>query len=190
MPHLILASSSPQRQGLLEGLGIPFDVVPSEVEEALCTERDPAVRAGVLARMKAEDVYKKRPKDWVLGCDTLVVSKEGSLLEKPVDEEHAREMLERLSGGESFVHSGLCLIASGVKAHEGVSTSRVTFKPLSKQDLNWWISTGLWKDRSGAFQIEGPGQFLIEHLEGDWTGVVGLPVSLFGRLMREAGVSW
>ncbi|MBU2213334.1 septum formation protein Maf [Patescibacteria group bacterium] len=185
MQHLILASSSPQRSRLLESLGFPFDAIPSDVDEALCQEEHPETRAVTLARLKAEDVFKRHTDAWVIGSDTLVVSPQGYILEKPLDEVHAREMMKHMSGGVSLVHSGLCLIGQD-GAHEGISTSHVRFRPLSKGDIDWWISLGLWDGRSGSFQIEGPGQMLIEELIGDWSGVVGLPLYLLGDLMRKA----
>ena len=200
MQPLILASASPQRRTLLQGLGISFEVMPSSVDEKSHPEKaDPAVRAQILAREKANDVAAKMPGRWVLGCDTLVVAPDGSILEKPSDADDARRMLRLQSGGVSLVHSGLTLISPEGARHvgvwhakalffEGCSSSRVHFKKLSCAEVAWWIQTNQWKDRSGAFQIDGLGQLLIEHLEGDWTSVVGLPVFLFGELVEQAGL--
>lgn len=185
---IILASASPQRRALLQGLGIPFDVQPSSVDEKSHPEKsDPAARAQVLAREKAQDVAAKRKNRWVLGCDTLVVATDGSILEKPTDAEDARRMLRLQSGSVSVVHSGLTLISPEGKIFEGISSSRVHFKALSDAEVEWWIGTNQWKDRSGSFQIDGLGQLMIEYLEGDWTSVVGLPVFLLGELLRKAG---
>ncbi len=185
--RIILASASPQRRELLQGLGLSFEVMPSSVDESACAEKDPAVRASVLARLKAEDVHALHPDACVIGCDTLVVSADGTLLEKPVDAADAERMLRLQSGNISTVHSALCVIGSdGIQ--DGISSSHVRFKKLSEEDVVWWISTGQWKDRSGAFQIDGRGQLMIEKIEGDWTGVVGLPVYLLGELMKKAGV--
>ncbi len=187
MPHsLILASASPQRKELLAGLGVSFDVIPSRVDEADCPERDPAKRAQVLSARKARDVAKGRKDRWVLGSDTLVVAADGTLLEKPKDAADARRMIGLHSGMTCVVHSGLCLIGPEGKEYEGLSSSSVTFKQLSVAETDWWIDTGLWEGRSGGFQIDGLGQLLISHIEGDWTGIVGLPVYLFGELCRKA----
>jgi len=172
----------------LEELGIQFEVIASDVDETLCELEDPIKRAQVLARLKAEDVYAKYPDYYVIGSDTLVVSHKGNLLEKPQDKHHAREMLREQSGGVSQVHSAISLLAPKSKKFEGVETSHVHFRTLTDEELDWWISLGLWKDRSGSFQIEGEGEKLIEHLEGDYTGVVGLPMGLLRRLLEEAGV--
>jgi septum formation protein len=187
--RIILASASPQRRQLLEGLHVKFEVMPSTFAESDHPERDPASRAKVLARMKAQEVHGRVPDACIIGCDTLVVAPDGTLLEKPADAKDAERMLRLQSGGVSTVHSALCVIGSkGI--HEGISSSRVQFKALSDADISWWLSTGQWKDRSGAFQIDGPGQLMIERIEGDWTGVVGLPVFLLGQLLEEEGVKW
>ena len=185
--RIILASASPQRRELLQGLGLSFDVLPGSIDESFCTEKDPVLRATALARMKAQDVHAFHPDACVIGCDTLVVSADGILLEKPVDAADAERMLRLQSGNVSIVHSALCVIGpSGIQ--EGISSSRVYFKKLSEEEIASWIATNQWKDRSGAFQIDGNGQLMIEKIEGDWTGVVGLPVYLLGELMKKAGV--
>lgn len=185
---IVLASSSPQRRSLLAGLGVDFIVDPSNVDEDACTERDPLKRAAHLSRLKAQDVMGRHPGACVIGCDTLVVSPTGELLEKPVDAADARRMLIMQSGGVSVVHSGLCVVTPDGSAYEGLSSSEVEFAPLSEGSIDWWIDTGQWQNRSGGFQIDGPGQMMIARIQGDWTGIVGLPVFLLGQLMEQAGV--
>lgn len=186
MESVILASASPQRKALLEGLGLPFTVAVSTVDEDGHPERSPRDRALVLAQMKAQEVAAKHPGAFVIGCDTLVVTADGDLHEKPANADEARRMIGKQSGRACVVHSGLCVIGpSG--AYSDVSSSTVHFTELSSEQIDWWISTNLWQGRSGAFQIDGPGQLMIEKLEGDWTSVVGLPVFLLGRLLEQAG---
>ncbi|MFA6038809.1 MAG: Maf family protein [Candidatus Peribacteraceae bacterium] len=185
---LILASASPQRKTLLEGLGLPFDVIPSTLDEGVHPEwDDPARRARLLAELKAKEVALAHPRDWVIGCDTLVESPDGVIFEKPRDEREARAMVAAQSGRTSVVHSGLFVITPEGAHVEGVSSSRVRFKQLTEGELDWWIRTNQWQGRSGSFQIDGLGQLMIEEITGDWTGVVGLPVFLLGELLREAG---
>lgn len=188
--HLVLASASPQRKTLLEGLGLSFTVVPSGIDESTIAENDPARRALLLAHLKAKDVASQRPDAFIIGCDTLVVTSGGKLLEKPQNASEARMMLALQSGNVSVVHSGLCVVAPDGRSFDGVSSSAVTFKVLSADELDWWIATGLWQGRSGAFQIDGQGQLMIEKVEGDWTGIVGLPVFLLGKLLEEVGCDW
>lgn len=184
---IVLASASPQRKSLLAGLGLSFDVVPSAVDESSCTEADPGTRAVLLARLKAEDVAAVSKNAWIIGCDTLVVSAGGTLLEKPRDADDARRMLSLQSGSTSVVHSGLCVLSPDGRRAEGLSSSDVTFHALSEAEIDAWIDRGMWKDRSGAFQIDGIGQYLIEQIRGDWTSIVGFPVFLFGELMEQLG---
>jgi len=188
MERLILASASPQRTVLLERMGITFEVIPSNIDESLCVETDPIARAKMLASMKAEFVAQKHPSAWVIGCDTLVVSSENELLEKPRDEEDARAMLGKQSGTISHVHSALSLLRGEDDRYEGLSSSEVHFIELTQEDIDWWINTGLWQGCSGAFQIEGPGERLFKAVIGDWAGVVGLPVDLLRKLMAEANI--
>lgn len=188
MQPLILASSSPQRKTLLEGLGIDFVIIPSRFNEMDHPEKDPAKRAQYLAREKASDVASMHRGRWVLGCDTLVVADDGTLLEKPLDAADARRMLLLQSGRTSVVHSALALISPDGVVHEGLSSSDVKFKTLSGDEIDWWIESGIWENRSGAFQIDGQGQLMIQEICGDWTSIVGLPVFLFGELAAKAGL--
>ena len=185
---LVLASASPQRKQLMAGLGVPFDVYVTGVEdESDVTHTDPVERAQFFARQKAERARAVHPDAWIIGCDTLVVAADGTLLEKPLNAGDARAMLQLQSGKTSLVHSGLCVVNPQGDVHEGLSTSSVTFKSLSPQEVDWWISTKLWEGRSGSFQIDGPGQLMIERLEGDWSSVVGLPLFLLGELLKKTG---
>jgi septum formation protein len=186
MAQLILASASPQRKTLLEGLGVSFDVIPSTVDEQSIGLKDPGKRAVKLAQLKAEDIARTHPHAWVIGCDTLVVAPDGLLLEKPMDDDEARSMITRQSGGVSVVHSGLSLRSPEGKEWSGLSSSSVHFRTMQKKDIDWWVETRLWEGRSGAFQIDGLGQLMIERIDGDWTSIVGLPVYLLGELMRKA----
>jgi len=187
--NMILASASPQRKTLLAGLGVRFTVDPSSVDEDAHPELEPRARSLILSELKARDVAVRHPGCVVIGCDTLVVAPNGTLLEKPKDESDARRMLTLQSGGTSIVYSGLTVINQPGEAFTDVSSNAVTFKTLSEADIDWWISTNQWRDRSGSFQIDGLGQLMISKLEGDWTSVVGFPVFLFGELMRKAGIS-
>lgn len=187
MPRIILASASPQRKTILASLGVSFDVVPSSLAESECAEQDPVKRAVLLACMKARDIARMHKDAIVIGCDTLVVGPDGSLLEKPTDEADARCMMAIQSGGRSVVHSGLCVIGTDGRSHEGVSSSAVFFKKLDPKEIDTWIDSRLWQDRSGSFQIEGRGQLLIEKIEGEFYSIVGLPVFLLRELLSKAG---
>lgn len=188
--HLVLASASPQRKSLLKGLGLSFDIHPSHFDESNCDKVDAKDRAIHLAFHKAASVNESFPDSFVIGCDTLVVSEDGILLEKAPDAATARAAIVALSGKTAEVHSALSIVDPDQKHHEDISSSRVTFKELTEEEIDWWIGTELWKDRSGSFQIDGPGQLMISNIEGDWSSVVGLPVYLLGELFSKAGYNW
>ncbi len=167
-------------------LGLPFEVSPSTVDEPAHPEQVPSVRARQLARLKAEDVATRHPHDTVIGCDSVVETADGHLLEKPIDAADAERMIRLLSGRQAHCHSGICVIRNG-QAAVGLCTTAVTFAPLSDEMVAWWIAHGGWEGCAGAFQIEGRCQLLIRKIEGDFTSVVGLPVYVLGSLLQEVG---
>jgi septum formation protein len=171
---LILASTSPRRRQILEQLGIPFDVVPPNYEEA---DEDPVAHAVGKARSVA-GAAEDRP---VLGCDTEVVCS-GRVYGKPDNEADAEAMLESLAGKTHEVVSGLALITPAwEEVHREVT--RVTFRPLTPRDLAHYVASGEWEGRAGAYAIQGLGGSLVERIEGDYLNVVGLPGALLVRLL-------
>jgi septum formation protein len=178
-PPLVLASQSPQRRAILEQLRIPFDVVtPDYVEHG----EDPVEHAAGKARSVDGG---ERP---VLGVDTVVVCA-GRVLGKPSDVSEAEQMLETLGGQAHEVVSGLCLrTAAWEELHS--ETTRVTFRPLTARDIAFYLSTDEWRERAGAYAIQGAGAGLVERVEGDYLNVVGLPAALLIRLLatRFSGI--
>jgi septum formation protein len=175
-PPLLLASTSPRRRQILEQLRIPFDVLAPAYEE---TEEDPVAHAVGKARSVAAEA-DGRP---VLGCDTEVVCA-GRVYGKAAGPEEAEEMLESLSGRTHEVVSGLALITPGwEEVHREVT--RVTFRELTPRDIAWYVGSGEWEGRAGAYAIQGQGAALVERVEGDFFNVVGLPAALLVRLLAE-----
>jgi septum formation protein len=172
--RLILASRSPQRKAILEQLGIPFEVRPQGVEE-LITGAAPEALVLENARRKARGAAAGGD-DTVLGVDTEVLI-EDELLGKARSKEEARGFLERLSGRSHTVLGGLVLIADGAE-RTGVAATQVTFRTLSRELVDWFLATGEWRERAGAYAIQGRGAALVERIEGDYWNVVGLPVPL------------
>lgn len=193
----ILASQSPQRREILDKLGIQFEVIPSDFDESTITECDPAKRAELLAEAKAKEVAAKHPDRWVIGVDTLVVSEDGQLLEKPIDADDARRMLKLHSGRTSVVHSGICLISQkskGKSQKRHISSAYVTFRDLTDEIIEDWVQSDLWQERSGAFQIELPNVRSSEEIEnhplicglnGEFETVVGFPIKSFEEIIRQ-----
>lgn len=180
-PTLVLASRSPRRKQLLEMLGIPVLVAVSDVQEIPLPNERPADYTRRLARDKARAV----PGALVLGADTTVVV-DGELLEKPVDEADAVRMLSRLQGRRHEVITSVCLIANG-REHEAQDVTTVFFRPASTALLEAYVATGEPMDKAGAYGIQGPGAALVERIEGDFFGVMGLPIRLVLDLLAQAG---
>lgn len=176
VPRLVLASRSPQRRAILDQLGVPFEVAVPEVEEA--TEGDPATLVLENALRKARSVPAAPAP--VLGVDTLVAL-EGRTLGKPRDQRQALEFLTALSGREHEVHSGLALLGTDGERLER-ATTRVRFRNLAQPELDWYLASEEWRERAGGYAIQGRGAALVEHIEGDYWNVVGLPVSLLVRM--------
>jgi septum formation protein len=170
---LVLASRSPQRRAILEQLGIPFEVHAPDVEELTVGEPERVVFEN--ARRKASAAAPEGDRR-VLGVDTTVLI-DGELLGKPSGKDEARGFLERLSGRNHTVLSGLCLL-SGETERGGVADTHVTFRTLSPELVEWYLGTGEWRERAGAYAIQGHGAALVERIDGDYWNVVGLPVPL------------
>ena len=185
---LILASASPRRREILASLGLEFHAVVPEVDEV--TKGDPNYVVLENARRKAATGLAAAPEGAVaLGVDTEVVLA-GRTLGKAVDLSQARERLEALSGRTHSVLGGM--VALGPKRvgsepgeRSGVAHSEVTFRRLDEPDLEAYLASGEWRDRAGAYAIQGLGSILVERVEGDFSNVVGLPVRLLRKLLPE-----
>ena len=183
---LILASASPRRQELLRNAGIVFDVQPAHINEDPLEGEQAKDCAERLAREKALAIAKKRPNDAVLGADTLVVI-DNQILNKPVDAADAIRMLRLLSGRIHQVVTGVCLVANGQPSVSSETTS-VTMSEISEKEINDYVATGEPMDKAGAYAIQGIASRWIPRIEGDYSNVVGLPVALVYRMLRQAGV--
>jgi septum formation protein len=203
-PKLILASASPRRREMLAGLGVEYEAVATAVEE-LTAGAAPEELVVENARRKAVvglRLAADPPGSVALGVDTEVVL-DGRLLGKAVREEEARERLAALSGRTHEVLSGVCLVSgdrvwgstgsAGTSPHStpeeaervGVARSLVTFIDLKDRTLERYIASGEWRDRAGAYAIQGLGSTLVARLEGDFSNVVGLPLQLLLELAPE-----
>jgi septum formation protein len=208
---LILASSSPRRQELLRAAGIEFTVDAADLPEVPHPGEPAQQFAERMAREKAHKVAPRRgrPGEWVLAADTVVFVN-GEILGKPADAPNpaaaAARMLRLLSGGEHKVITGVCLVDSGQwTVATGQKDSAVDRKPsaadfaaseitrvwmdaLSEDDIRDYIATGEPLDKAGAYAIQGRASRWIPRIEGCYFNVVGLPVPLVYRMLRERGV--
>jgi septum formation protein len=182
VPILVLASASPRRRELLRSAGIAFEVQPADIPENPFPGEGAEEYAERLAREKALAVAKLRPKECVLGADTVVVV-DGQILGKPSDSADAARMLRMLSGREHQVITGVCLVCPGqpVVASE---TTLVTVSEITDQEIADYVASGEPMDKAGAYAIQGIASRWIPRIEGDYSNVVGLPVALVWRMLR------
>jgi septum formation protein len=179
---LVLASRSPQRQAILSQLGVPYRVAePDYDEQALPVRPSELVEAHSLG--KARSVVRVPGDGAVLGVDTAVVI-DDDVLGKPTDAVHARMMLDRLAGREHVVCSGLTLRTDELEVTRHASTV-VRFGTWTPDELDAYVELGEWQGRAGGYAIQGRAAALVECVSGDYSNVVGLPVALLVRLLRD-----
>ncbi|MGE0102555.1 MAG: nucleoside triphosphate pyrophosphatase [Blastocatellales bacterium] len=179
---LILASASPRRAELLKAAGIEFNVRVADVDESILPGESPADYVLRLSIDKARAVA--RPGEIVLGADTTVVIDE-IIAAKPVDLEDARRMLRALSGRWHEVLTGVTIVA-GDQTISGVETTRVSFIEMSDSEIEWYIGTGEPMDKAGGYGIQGFASRFIDRIEGSYSNVVGLPVEMVYRMIKES----
>lgn len=175
MSKLILASGSPRRKQLLEQAHIDFEVITSDVDET-----NPPGMPGEevpvhLAIKKAQAVAQLQPGRDILAADTVVLL-DDDILGKPANDEEAKVMLSRLSGKMHRVVTGVCLLQSG-QQHHFSTTTEVYFRPLTTQQISYYVETYHPLDKAGSYAIqEYIGIIGIEKINGDYYNVMGLPV--------------
>jgi septum formation protein len=179
---LVLASRSPQRRAILTQLGLPYRVVEPDYDERALPLR-PSELVEEHSRGKARSVVRASGDGAILGVDTAVVI-DDHVLGKPTDADHARTMLERLAGREHVVCSGLTLRTDEREITRHASTV-VRFSAWTPAQLDAYVELGEWQGRAGGYAIQGRGAALVESVSGDYANVVGLPVALLVRLLRE-----
>jgi septum formation protein len=187
-PVLVLASGSPRRAELLREAGIPFLADPAHVDEATRAGEAPEAYVQRLAVDKARAVARRHPERVVLAADTTVVV-DGTVLGKPADREDAARMLRLLSGRDHLVLTGVCLVVPPDGAvHTDIAATTVAFKPLDAAEIAAYVDSGEPMDKAGAYAIQGGAAPFVRHLDGSYSNVVGLPVSLVRGMCRALGI--
>lgn len=186
---LILASGSPRRRELMEML-CPDNlvIVPAVGEEAADPALPPDELVKALSRAKAFEVHARcaAPGDVVIGADT-VVALDGAILGKPRDAGDARRMLRALSGRTHTVWTGVTVLRSGDCLCHAERTD-VRFRALTDDEIDRYIATGEPMDKAGAYGAQGYASLFVEHLDGDFFNVMGLPLCALGKLLKQLGV--
>ena len=172
----ILASASPRREELLRSVGLKFKILPASVNEDYIDGETPRQHVRRLSQDKARALAHKYPDAWVLGADTIVVI-DNLILGKPQNKTQARQMLERLSGREHKVFTGFTLARTSAQvAKTKVIQSAVKFKPISTEEMEWYISCDEPYDKAGGYAVQGKGAYFIQAIRGSYTNVIGLPL--------------
>ncbi len=185
--ELVLASQSPRRRDLLRTAGIPFRVIQpdDQAECGICSRETPPELVSRLAFQKAGSVAPQVSNGLILGCDTIVECV-GQILGKPRDRQHAQQMLELMRGRVHHVYSGLCLWRRPDDCRwVDVDVTRLVMDPITDAQLEAYLDTEAWWGKAGAFGYQD-GWDWIRILEGSESNVVGLPLELLDRLLREA----
>ena len=176
---MILASKSPRRRELLHLITDDFEIRTADVDETLPDGISPAEAVLYLSKIKAQPFADTG--DTVIGADT-VVAIDGKILGKPQDIDDAFQMLSLLSGKTHSVFTGVTVIRHQQEV-SFFSETKVTFYPLSVQQINDYIATKEPMDKAGAYGIQGKGALLVEKIEGDYFNVVGLPVGKLNQIL-------
>ena len=193
--RIVLASASPRRAELLTAAGFSFEVLPADVDErarpdeaasdyVLRLARDKSAQAWrTLAERRSDSTASRLDGCRVIGADTAVVA-DDVILGKPRDDDEARAMLLRLSGRGHQVMTGVS-VRSAAGEIARLETTRVWFLPLTPDDLSWYLATGEGSDKAGAYAIQGLASRFVPRIDGSYSNVVGLPITLVLELLRE-----
>jgi len=187
--RIILVSRSPRRIQLLNQIKLPFEVAPGLFEEGLVSRKTPAEYACHQALQKALSVVSQYPEAFLIGADTVVVDEQG-ILEKPVNPADACQMLRRLRGKTHQVITGVAVVATGktgkdVKYLVRYESTEVRMRALSEEEIQGYVRTGEPMDKAGAYAIQGVGALLVEGINGCYYNVVGLPLVLLMKMLKE-----
>ena len=189
MRKVILASASTWRRDILEKTHLPFTVEASDFEEDLTLNMSPEELVETLATGKAETVAVKHADAIVIGADTIA-ELNGEILGKPYTSEKAIEVLSRLSGQTHNVLTGYCIIDTKTgERRGGVSISRVTFRTLTRAEIDAYVATGEPLNAGGSYTIQTGAASFVSHIDGDYWSIVGLPVSTIVEELAKLGIT-
>ena len=180
---IILASQSPRRRELLSLITTEFEVITADVDETIDENETAENTVMMLSRKKANAVSTLNPGRIVIGADTIVVC-DGKILGKPENRKHATEMLRSLSGRTHQVLTGVT-ITDYYKTETFFVSSDVTFFDLTDEEIISYAESGEPDDKAGAYGIQGKGSLLVEKISGDYFNIVGLPVSMLNKKLKD-----
>lgn len=175
---------------MFKDLGLEFEVIPADIDETMEDGERPILFARRVAKEKGLAVAKlleqRNPAPWIVSADTIVVLYD-EVLQKPRDKDDARAMLHKLQGRTHNVITAWAVGRNGAKWSINHALTKVTFHDLTDQQIDDYVATGEGMDKAGAYAIQCLGSFLVDHIEGNYFNVVGLPISYVARELLRVG---
>ena len=191
MQKIILASASPRRKKILTQAGIPFEILPSGIDEELNDELSPYEMVKTLSEKKALHAADKAEHPvFIVAADTIV-DLNGRIIGKPADKQDAYNTLKKLQGRKHFVYTGVTLIkktAEGLTIKHIIDNTAVYMRHMSDDEIWAYIETGEPMDKAGAYAIQEKGSLFVERIEGDFYTVEGLPVVRVYQELKNMGL--
>ena len=184
---VILASGSPRRKELLESIGLSLSIQKPDIHEEMKEGETPVQYALRNSKEKVEAVLSRNSgsKLAIIAADTIVLNPEGKVLEKPNDKNHAREMLNSLSGKTHTVYTGFSIAQANCETHSQIVETKVTFAELAEDFLERYLDSEEPYDKAGGYGVQGLGIGCVSHLDGSYTNVMGLPISHVVKALKE-----
>ena len=180
---LILASKSPRRVEILGNIGAEFEVIPANVDESVEDGTKPDDAVMEISKRKALCILEKHADAFIISADTVVVI-DNEIIGKPKDEQHAFDILKRLSGRSHFVYTGFTLCNKD-KVYCGYVSTEVQFKELTDDEIYRYIKSREPMDKAGAYGIQEKGSVFVTGIKGDYFNVMGLPICEINRITKE-----
>lgn len=193
MEPIILASSSPRRQEILNLLGIPFRVIVPNIDETITSTIDTDEVSEFIARQKVSAVLHSLPPKqeifWILGADTIIL-KDGRYYGKPEDQDQAKEFLKELSGSTHTVMTSIILYNGRTKTTSArTAKTLVTLAEMTDEEIQWYLDTCEWHGAAGGYRIQSLASCFIKKIEGSQSCVTGLPIFELYDILKEQGYS-
>lgn len=181
--QIILASQSPRRKELLARLVENFEILPADVDESIATGDVPAEYVMKMAQAKGAKIAANHQDALVIACDTIV-EQEGKILGKPQNKQEAFEMLTSLSGSAHQVHTAV-FMQQNQQIRQALVSATVEFFGLTNLEIEDYLASGEYKDKAGAYGIQGGGGIFVKKIIGDYYAIVGLPIGVVHQMLKE-----
>ncbi|MCR4742654.1 MAG: Maf family protein [Treponema sp.] len=193
MEPIILASSSPRRQEILKSLRIPYRVIIPNIDETLSNIIEKEQIPELFAREKVSAIIHFLPAEqeipWILGADTLIFL-DDQVIGKPQSQDEAFEILKKLQGRSHIVETAIVLYNGKTKETSSkINKTKVTFSPMTDEEIQWYVETGEWHGAAGGYRIQGMASCFVKNIEGSYSCVVGLPISELYDILKEQNYS-